>query len=139
MIRKSISEILKEVGEVSPFTERVKALKAYGNLGPLKDVLKFAYDPRIKFLLPEGKPPYDAEEGEDLYRNLYRETRKFYLFVEGGNTNINQAKRENLWMNMLAMIGEEEAELLCGMKDKNIPINNITEKLTMRAFPELFE
>lgn len=139
MIRKSISEILKEVGEVSPFNERVKALQAYGNLGPLKEVLRHAYDPRIKFLLPEGVPPYEKEEGEDLYRNLYREARKFYLFVEGGNTSINQAKRETLWVNMLAMVGEEEAELLCGMKDKNIPIKNITEKLTLRAFPELFE
>lgn len=139
MIRKSISEILTQVGEVSPFNERVKALRAQGNLGPLKEVLRYAYDPRIKFLLPEGKPPYEPEEGEDLYRNLYREARKFYLFVEGGNTSITQAKRESLWLNMLAMVGEEEAELLCGMKDKNIPIKNITEKLALRAFPELFE
>lgn len=139
MKKKSISEILTEVGQVSPFNERVKALRAYKDLGPLMSVLKHAYDPNVKFLLPEGTPPYTENDWPDQHHNLYREARKFYLFVEGGNASLTDAKREQLFINLLEMVDQEDAKTLIGMKDKNIPIKNITEKLTERAFPGIFE
>lgn len=139
MKKKSITEILTEVGEVSPFNERVKALRQYGNLKPLVDVLRYAYDPKIEFLLPEGEPPYTPNDWPDQHHNLYREARKFYLFVKGGNDSITDIKREQLFINLLEMVDQEDAKTLIGMKDKNIPIKNITEKLTERAFPGVFE
>ena len=34
---------------------------------------------------------------------------------------------------------KDDAKVLIGMKDKNIPIKNITHKLAERAFPEIFK
>ncbi len=139
MKKQSITEILTAVGEVSPFNERVKALRAYKDLAPLVSVLHHAYDPRIKFMLPEGTPPYTPNEWPDQHHNLYREARKFYLFVEGGNANVPDIKREQLFINLLEMVDQDDAKLLVGMKDKELPVKNITEKLVERAFPHLFE
>ena len=138
MIRKSVTEILTEVGEVKTFAERVKALKAHEGNTALKTVLKYAYDPNIKFLLPEGTPPYKVNDFPDQQGLLYNQVRRFYLFVEGGHPNLTDLKREDLFIGLLETIDKDDAKTIVGMKDKKIPIKNITPKLTERAFPDLF-
>ena len=139
MVRKSIYEILTEVSQVVSFHDRVKALKAYSDNQPLKTILKYAYDPNIKFLLPEGTPPYKENDFPDQQGNLYYTFKKLYLFVEGGNPNLTDLKRQDLFIGALETVDKDDAKVLIGMKDKNIPIKNITHKLAERAFPEIFK
>ena len=139
MVRQSIHEILTEVSKVVSFHDRVKALKEHSNNQPLKTVLKYAYDPRIKFMLPEGTPPYRENDYPDQQGLLYYEARKMYLFIEGGNTNLSPLKREELFIRLLETVDKDDAKVLVGMKDKNIPIKNITHKLAERAFPDIFK
>jgi hypothetical protein len=139
MVRKSVYEILVEVSEVVSFHERVKVLRSYNNIEPLKAVLKYAFDPKIKFLLPEGAPPYKENDFPDQQGNLYYNYKKLYLFVEGGNPNITDLKREDLFIGILETVDKDDAKVLVGMKDKTIHIKNITEKLAERAFPEIFK
>lgn len=139
MVRKSIYEILTEVSQVVSFHDRVKALKAHSDNQPLKTILKYAYDPNIKFLLPEGTPPYKENDFPDQQGNLYYTFKKLYLFVEGGHPNLTDLKRQDLFIGALETVDKDDAKVLVGMKDKNIPIKNITHKLAERAFPEIFK
>lgn len=139
MVRKSISEILHEIGEQSSFQDRVKVMRSYRGNNPLRTILKYAYDPRIKFLLPEGTPPYKENDFPDQQGNLYYHFKKLYLFIEGGNPNITDLKRESLFIGMLETVDKDDAKILIGMKDKEIPVKNVTQKLTERAFPDLFK
>ena len=139
MVRKSISEILHEIGEQASFQDRVKVMRSYRGNNPLRTILRYAYDPRIKFLLPEGTPPYKENDFPDQQGNLYYHFKKLYLFIEGGNPNITDLKRESLFIGMLETVDKDDAKILIGMKDKEIPVKNVTQKLTERAFPDLFK
>ena len=139
MVRKSISEILHEIGEQASFQDRVKVMRSYRGNNPLRTILRYAYDPRIKFLLPEGTPPYKENDFPVQQGNLYYHFKKLYLFIEGGNPNSTDLKRESLFIGMLETVDKDDAKILVGMKDKEIPVKNVTQKLTERAFPDLFK
>jgi len=139
MVRKSISQILNEIGEQSSFQERVKVMRSYRGNNPLRAILRYAFDPRIKFLLPEGSPPYKENDFPDQEGNLYYHYKKIYLFIEGGNPNLTDLKRQDLFIGMLETVDKDDAKILIGMKDKEIPVKNVTQKLTERAFPDLFK
>jgi len=55
------------------------------------------------------------------------------------NPNITDLKRESLFIGMLETVDKDDAKILIGMKDKEIPVKNVTQKLTERAFPDLFK
>lgn len=136
-MKLGIAEILKKASEAKKKTDRINILRQHDSV-PLRSILKAAFDPNIKFLLPEGTPPYkksDSFEGQGM---LYSEARKLYLFIEGGHNNLTPLKRQTLFINMLESIDKDDAELLVAVKDKTIPYKGITEKLVKEAFPGLF-
>ena len=55
--------------------------------------------------------------------------RKLYLFVEGGNPNLKQVRREYLFVELLESIDPSEAELLLQVKDKKIKCRGLTYNL----------
>ena len=114
-----ISEILDKVSKLKSKKEKVNFLQQH-NTDSLRMVLKSAFDPKIKWLLPEGDVPYkrnDAPEGTE-HSVLAYEARKLYHFMEGGNADINQNKRETMFVQMLEGLHESEADVLCAAKDK---------------------
>lgn len=131
---KSISEMLQEVSK-APVENRVPLLKYYES-DPLKAVLFYALDPRAKWLLPEGTPPYRPLEALDQHGRLHQEARKLYMFLDA-RLNLPRAKREQLFINFLEMIDPEDAKLIISAKDKKIPYPNITVDLVNEAFPGL--
>jgi len=132
---RSISWILEYTSELPNKAEKIKCLRA--NQGVLKPILKYAYDPNIEWLLPEGNPPYRAN-GEALPTDMYKEIRKLYIFVKGGNDNVKPLQREALFVNILEHIPADDAELLLSIKNRKIPFKGITKKLALEAFPDLF-
>ena len=114
-----ISEILDKVSKLKSKKDKVKFLQD-NNTDSLRMVLKSAFDPKIKWLLPEGDVPYkrnDAPEGTE-HSVLAYEARKLYHFMEGGNADITQGKRETMFIQMLEGLHESEADVLCAAKDK---------------------
>ena len=104
----------------------------------VQQILKYAFDPKIKFLLPEGRPPFKPNEFVDQEGILFSEARKLYLFVEGGNNNLTKFKREMLFIQFLEGIDKNDAELICAVKDKKLPFKSINEQIVKQAFPNLF-
>lgn len=136
-MKKSIYNTLKECSEPKSVNERVNLLRK--NSSPvLLNLLKYAFDPSIKFLLPEGDPPYRPCEFVDQEGRLYQEARKMYLFVEGGNNNLTKLKREMLFIQLIEGIDKNDAILLCAIKDKKLPFKSLTPEVIKKAFPDLY-
>lgn len=134
--KQTMASFLKEVSAIPNRKDRIAYLAQNGNNGALKLVLKYMFDPRLKFLLPKGAPPYTPSPIQNP-RRLYPEARKLYLFVEGGNPNLKQARREQIFIDLLEIVDQDEAELLIAVKDKTCPYEGITKKVVQEAFPEL--
>lgn len=141
MAIKNFHEIFTEVGNAKGRGEKIEVLKKYSS-SPLKDVLGFTYNPGVVWLLPETDPSFkkfDPEvDGEPL--RLASETRKFYLFVKGyspAQRDITQAKREQVFMNLLESLHPHEAQVLLDMKNRRLQYNGLTSKLVAEAFPNL--
>lgn len=132
-----ISEILDKVSKLKSKKDKVKFLQE-NNTDSLRMVLKSAFDPKIKWLLPEGDVPYkrnDAPEGTE-HSVLAYEARKLYHFIEGGNADITQGKRETMFIQMLEGLHESEADVLCAAKDKVLhqKYKGLSEPVVKEAF-----
>ena len=132
-----ISEILDKVSKIKSKKEKVNFLQK-NNSDSLRMVIKSAFDPKIKWLLPEGDVPYarnDAPEGTE-HSVLAYESRKLYHFLEGGNASITQNKRELMFVQMLEGLHESEADVLCAAKDKVLhqKYNGLSEPVVKEAF-----
>ena len=137
---KTFYEIFDEVQKAKTKKEKIATLQKYSS-GSLKMVLGATYDPRVKWLLPEGTPPFKPlAKGSDGDMDLAGELRKLYLFTEGNTDtqrNLTQVKRETLFIQMLESLDPDEAKVLIGMKDRKLPFKSITRKLVAEAFPNL--
>jgi hypothetical protein len=114
----------------------VKCLQA--NINVLAPILRYTFDPTIEWLIPEGEPPYKKNTEKYNEDAFYREIRRLYLFIKGGNDNLKAMRREVLFIDMLEALPEDDAQLLIAMKDRKLPYKNITPKLVLKAFPGLF-
>ena len=128
---------MKEVSELSSNKEKAQALSTNRYVDAFKIIFKYIYDPQIKWLLPEGDPPYKPCEFLDIEGRFLAELRKIYLFVEGGNPNLTNLRRETLFIQMLESIDPNDAKLLLAMKDKKSAFSGINKTIVRQAFPEL--
>lgn len=135
-MKKSLYEILEICSKGKTVDDRVALLQQNASQA-LLTVLKYAYDPSIKFLLPDTNPPYKPTDFLDQENRLYSELRRLYLFVEGGNPNLTKLKREMLFIQLLESIDKNDAVLLCHIKDKKLPFKELNIKVIRKAFPDL--
>lgn len=135
-MRDSISTILDKADKIEDRNEKIGFLQSQGST-PLKTVLQYAYHPEIKWLLPEGDPPYKPSEFLDNDGILFTESRRLYIFIEGGNPNLAQLKREMLFMQLLEAVTPTDAKLLCAIKEKHLPYSTLVPSLINDAFPGL--
>ena len=131
------SEILDKLGKIKSKKDKVAHLKKY-NDSSLRMVIKSSFDPKIKWLLPEGDVPYipnDAPEGTE-HGNLAYESRKLYHYIEGGNTLISQNKRESMFIQLLESLHPDEADILVAAKDGVLhrKYKGLSENVVKEAF-----
>lgn len=134
----SLGKLLAGITDCKTDAERVTFLQ---NIGPryqeaLRIILRHALDPKIKFLLPEGAPPYSAVES--TAGALIHGVKKLRPFIEGGYPTLKQMKREVLFEEFLTSLLPEDAELVVAMKDKKLPYPELNKKVVLKAFPGLF-
>ena len=129
-----VSEILKKASEIHNDNERAVWLQAHNSIA-LETILRGIYDPSIVWLLPEGAPPYKKNDLVDQQNQLYKECRKLYLFIEGGNPNLKQLRRESLFVELLEILDPNDADLLLAVKDKKMPYPNMSEDFIRKVFP----
>jgi hypothetical protein len=135
-MKLSISEIINKACELKKKEEKVQWLKSNDNI-PVRTVLKFTYDTdRIKFLLPDIPPPWKKNGYTGVEGMLYTETRRLRIFIKGGGyDDMNQVKRESLFISLLEDVDDSDAELLCKMLQQK-PLKGLTKEVVMEAFPQ---
>ena len=132
-----MSEIATKVNNAKDKPRKLKVLKDHDSV-PLRQVLKGAFHPDIKWLLPKGDVPYtpnDAPLGTD-HTILSQEAKRLYLFIEGGDNTITQNKRETTFVQMLEGLSAEEAQFLIAVVNKKV--NNKYKGFTANLVKEAF-
>jgi hypothetical protein len=140
MSTQTFHSIFDKVGKAKTKKEKIDILRAHS--GPvMKMILGYTYDPNVKWLLPEGTPPYkQLSDNADAGVTLQTEMKRFYLFVEGPTDtqkNLKQPRREELFIQTLESLHPDECKVLIGMKDRKLPYRGLTRKLVAEAFPNL--
>lgn len=150
-MKRGIAEILAEAARLKKKAEKIDYLRQNWSV-PLGTVLRYALEPHIRWVLPEGDVPYKPNKFLDAEGRLYSEARKLYLFCEGGerpspvvpgpaeDPRSRQSKdfrRQKLFIELLESITPEDAELLCAAKDKKLPYRGLDRKTISEAFPGL--
>ena len=135
---RSIPLIFEDVAAANSIKARKEVLLE-NESKPLKEILKYAFHPDIKFALPPGKPPYKTIGSPEEYNPtyLYPNIRKFYLYIEGGHDGLTQLRREQLFVLMLESLHPKEAAVVIQVKDKKLNYRGLTYKLVKTTFPEI--
>ena len=137
-MKLSIAEILETAGKEKKVADKIAYLQK-NNSQPLGVILRLTYDTDVEFLLPETAPPYKKNEYTDAHGMLYKETRRLRIFVKGGGyDDLNQIKREQLFIGLLEDVQNEDGDLLCRML-AHTPTKGLTRKTVEEAFPALFQ
>ena len=134
----SVAEIFSEVSKLKAKKDKVEFLSQYKNRKDLEHIIKGAYHPAIVWLVPNGPLPEGVEFSDvpavDLADDrLIRAWRQFQYLVKGG-PNTPQAKREDIYLNILRAVHKTEAELLMSVVSKKIP--GISRALCLETFPD---
>lgn len=137
MSRKAVSWILDYTSKLPNEEEKIKCLRANDHPVVLA-ILKLAYDPNLKWALPEGSAPYVPCQYPNQDNMLYMEARRLYLFLEGVNPQMPDSKRQTLFLELLNVIDPKDAELIIAVKDKKLPYEGLSSELILKAFPGLY-
>lgn len=134
-----IPEILKKASKQKNRDARIKVLKENESWA-LKDTLRVLFDEDIISLLPEGVPPYTADDAPEGHSKstLYKQHKQFRYFFKGG-AKIPQFKREKMFIDLLESVHSTEAELMVKAKDKENPYRHLNKTLINDAFPGLIK
>ena len=133
----TVHEIFTKINNAKDKSQKIAVLKQFDNQA-MRQLLKAAFDPKIKFDLPEGNPPYiknEAPAGTE-HTSLASEARKLYHFVVGGNNQITKLKKETMFIQMLEGLHGDDAEVLMAIKNKTL--NNVYKGLTANLVKETF-
>jgi len=136
-----IHEILERAAAAKSVPDRAKILQAHNCLG-LRDVLNGAFNDAVTWDLPEGSPPYQANQSnEGIYpTDLRRETSQLrYLVKHPINAKVLRPKKERIFIQLLEGIHPKDAEVLIAMKDKTLHtlFKGLTKAVVQKAFPGL--
>jgi hypothetical protein len=133
----SSHEILTKINNKKDKPGKVEILRKY-DTKELRMFLKGSFDSNLKWLLPDGKPPYTPNEAPlgTEHTWLKQEVKRMFHFLEGGNPQLTQMKRDNMFIQMLEGLSAEEADLLIWAKDNelNKHYKGLTSNLVREAF-----
>jgi|TARA_B100000073_G_scaffold186093_1_gene154034 hypothetical protein len=133
----SFHEILTKVNNAKDKPKKIEVLRKY-DTNELRMFLKGAFDPKLEWLMPEGEPPYKVNEAPigTEHTWLKQEVKRMFHFLKGGNPQLSQMKRDNMFIQMLEGLCAEEAKLLIQAKDKEL--NKHYKGLTANLIKEAF-
>ena len=138
-MKLTIAEISQKAHNAKTKSQKVKILQE-NNSQALRSLFIWNYDDSVVSALPDGDVPYrpnPAPMGTE-HTLLEKEARKFYYFIKGGADNLPSMKKENMFIQMLEGLHEDEAKVLCLVKDKQLGKRyRITKAVVQEAFPTI--
>lgn len=147
-----LSEVLQRVSNAKTKNEKVKILQEYKSEA-LTKILLCNFAQSVSFVFPPGATPYTEQDrpkgiGHSVMFKEHRMIEKFIKKTVRGVTyfgcskqprpNIQQIKKEQLWIQLLEELHPEEASVMDLVKDKKLTSRyKITKQNVIEAFPEL--
>ncbi len=134
-----MSEVLQKVSNAKTKSEKTKLLQRY-KTPALQSILIWNFDESVKSMLPEGEVPYTPNEAPvgTEHTRLIQQYRILYNFVKGGNDGLTKTQRENMYIQLLEGLHQDEAAVLCMVKDKQLGKRyKITKNVVAEAYPEI--
>ena len=129
-----LAEIAADLKKCRSNTKKIEILRKNDN-PTFREFCAYWVNPNIKWLLPDGEPPYVVNEPHDAEENLWGQVRKLYVFVEGGAPNLAPNRREKLWVDTLEMLHPDDAKMMIAMA--NGKRKGLNEATVREAFPGL--
>ena len=106
-----MSEVLTKVNNAKTKDKKIAVLKEHDS-EPLRMVIKSSFDPKIKWVLPEGQVPNQMSrmplEGTE-HTLLSQEVRRLYHFIEGADNQTPRMRKETMFIQMLEGLHHSEA------------------------------
>ena len=104
-------EVLTKVNNAKDKPKKIAVLKENDTPG-LRRIIKGSFDTNIAWDLPEGSPPFIANEAPEGTEHslLENESKKFWHFVT----------KETMFVQILEALHKNEAEVAVAMKDKEL-------------------
>ena len=124
------AEILSAASRLKSKKDKVEFLSRYKNRKDFQHIIKGAYHPAIEWLIPKGPLPKDVQFSDvpapDLADNRLIQAYKQFRYLVKGGLDVTQAKREDIYLNILRSVHKSEAELLMSVVTKKLPYKGMT-------------
>ena len=124
-------------------TPSKETLLKYQNYKPFIELLRYTYDPRIKFYIKEFPKNYKKPDTVPgiRYNGINNILSKLYLFIIGNPTadklnNLPQ-KQNKILLEILESLEPKEAQTLINVFNKNLKTPKLNYKLVKETFPTL--
>ena len=113
-------EVLTKVNNAKDKPKKIAVLRQHDSAG-LRRVIKGSFDPNIKWDLPDGTPPFIANEAPEGTEHTYleQESRRYWHFVDGADT-ISKTRKETMFVQSLEGLSKGEAEVAIRMNVKEL-------------------
>ena len=137
--KPTVAEVLDAAHKAKTKAAKIKVLKDHDSKA-LRYCLIWNYDESLKSALPEGEVPYTPNPAPtpEAQSKLASEYRTLYNFIEGGNYDINNTRREVLFIQLLEALSPDEAEVLCLVKDKKLAKKyRVSFPVVKEAYPDI--
>lgn len=136
-----LTEILGRVNELLEKRDK-KTAKQFliNNAKPtVKLLLKYLLDKNVRFYRTEC-PKFTPDDSlrEAPISILEQELKRFYIF-DANYTNCTVQRKDQLLAQILEMLNQEEAELVCNLLQRKNPYKKITKNFVLEVFPEMKE
>lgn len=135
----SIAEIVGKLKSAKTKTERIDILKN-NDCAALRGIIRMNFDESLVLALPEGRPPFKQATVPDGFgkTTLKASAKGWYVFIESLSPNMNQSKRESIFIQLLESLDKSEAEILVQAKDRALDLG-LTKKAINEVFPGLIK
>ena len=133
----SIAEVLRKVHTAKTKDKKISILREH-DTDSLRMIIKSSFDPKIKWVLPEGSVPFrpnEAPEGTE-HTLLVQEAKKLWHFIEGADNQTPRMRKETMFIQMLEGLHKDEAEVLIVAKDKKLhqKFKGLSDNVVKTAF-----
>lgn len=125
---KFITELLTDLSD-----NPVKIAELKDNYA-IRTILQYAFDKNLKFLLPEGTPPFKPDSAPlgMSPANFYQQVKKLYIFTR---PDLQKIRMEQLFVQLCEGLHPSEADVCIAIKDQNLGklFPGITAELVVNA------
>lgn len=136
---KTVYQVLQEISSNRSRKKKIELLHQYKCVA-LMALCDYAFNPKLKWLLPEGNPEFNLTK--ELPQNTWARLQQFYKKIQylldiPPHNKMHQMKREQIYVNLLESIHPDDTKVVMALKDRKLPFDNLTKELIEEAYPEL--